>query len=103
LLAAADKYQMPVGLVDGCKLAYLDRAETICKRWPPEDGVVEFPESVRIIYRTLPVAGLKGRAITAAQDNLDTWQHRQDFQDLVQEIPVFVIDIATKGHHYTLV
>jgi hypothetical protein len=62
-----------------------------------EGIVLGFIASVKIIYQTPPVAGLRGKAITTAQRNLAELQHRQDFHELMQATPDFAIEIAAKG------
>ena len=97
LAAAADKYQMPQGLMNGCKTAYIDR---IWDEWHELlflHIISEFIASIRIIYQTAPAAGLRGRAITTAQYKMHELQHRDDFKELMLATPEFAFDVAAKG------
>lgn len=97
LAAAADKYQMPQGLMKGCKREYMGK---IWNRWDNLHFlhiIPDFIASIRIIYQTAPAAGLRARAITTAQYKLRELQPRQDFKELLLTTPEFACDVAVKG------
>lgn len=97
LIAAADKYQMPVKLADQCKAAYDNRMSKIWWSRRSKNYILEFIASVKIIYQTNPAAGLRGRAITTAQVDMNERQHEPDFLKMMRATPDFTFDVATKG------
>lgn len=96
LVAAADKYQMPDALVSYCKIRYIDSMEFDWSSLREESSVFDFIASVKIIYQAAPTAGLRGRAITTAQEHITPLQHIPEFLDLLA-IPDFAVDLVTKG------
>lgn len=97
LIAAADKYQMPVSLADQYQTAYERRIHGIGCSDDSKNLILEFIASVKIIYQTNPAAGLRGRAITTAQYIMDDLQHEQDFLELMRATPDLMFDLTTKG------
>lgn len=102
LITALDKYQMPDVFVNGCKASYFCMIEEGLELCLSEPMVLEFIESLRIIYQGPPSAGLRGRAITTTQYNIGALQHRRDFRQLLLAIPELALDLATKGFQQRL-
>jgi hypothetical protein len=51
----------------------------------------------KIIYRSPPAAGLRGRALLMAQSGLEELQHSAEFLEFLLATPEFATDVATKG------
>jgi hypothetical protein len=96
LVAAADKYQMPDTLMEACKSVYLQSAHLI-RVALTHDLVFDFIASLKIIYRSPPAAGLRGRALLMAQSGLAELQHSAEFLEFLLATPEFATDVATKA------
>lgn len=97
LVAAADKYQMPDTLLEACKSTYYETGRDMWERGLSHRSILDFIASIKIIYRSPPAAGLRGRAIVMAQFSLAELQHTSEFLELLLATPEFATDLATKG------